>query len=79
MALGGSLPQINLGVQDFAALQRKLVICEQDITCMTSTTQGLLVTDFVILNHGQVTRTTSELAPPSPNFHPTPMGGCLGF
>ncbi|GFS74123.1 uncharacterized protein TNCV_3280791 [Trichonephila clavipes] len=28
------------------------------------TTRGLLATDHVILNHGQVTRTTPELAPP---------------
>ncbi|GFV72163.1 uncharacterized protein TNCV_2460951 [Trichonephila clavipes] len=29
-----------------------------------STTRGLLATDHVILNHGQVTWTTPELAPP---------------
>ncbi|GFX40504.1 uncharacterized protein TNCV_2372881 [Trichonephila clavipes] len=28
--------------------------------------------DHVILNHGQVTWTTPELAPPSPNYHTTP-------
>ncbi|GFU98012.1 uncharacterized protein TNCV_232891 [Trichonephila clavipes] len=27
-------------------------------------TRGLLATDLVIVNHGQVTRTTPELAPP---------------
>ncbi|GFU69885.1 hypothetical protein TNCV_113041 [Trichonephila clavipes] len=32
-------------------------------------TRGLLATDPVILNHGQVTWTTPELAPPSPNYH----------
>ncbi|GFY07432.1 uncharacterized protein TNCV_5086171 [Trichonephila clavipes] len=32
-------------------------------------TRGLLATDHVILNHGQVTWTTPELAPPSPNYH----------
>ncbi|GFY02888.1 uncharacterized protein TNCV_3507681 [Trichonephila clavipes] len=31
--------------------------------------------DHVILNHGQVTWTTPELAPPSPNYHTTPTGG----
>ncbi|GFV23124.1 uncharacterized protein TNCV_1709941 [Trichonephila clavipes] len=36
---------------------------------------GLLVLDHVILNHGQVTWMTPELAPPSPNFHTTPTGG----
>ncbi|GFW75769.1 uncharacterized protein TNCV_4429521 [Trichonephila clavipes] len=35
-------------------------------------TRGLLATDHVILNHGQVTWTTPELAPPSPNYHTTP-------
>ncbi|GFX59815.1 hypothetical protein TNCV_1778541 [Trichonephila clavipes] len=35
----------------------------------------LLVTDDVILNHGQVTWTTPETAPTSPNYHTTPMGG----
>ncbi|GFU77503.1 hypothetical protein TNCV_3498761 [Trichonephila clavipes] len=38
-------------------------------------TRGLLATDHVILNHGQVTRMTPELAPPSPNYHATPTGG----
>ncbi|GFX83807.1 transposable element Tc3 transposase [Trichonephila clavipes] len=37
-------------------------------------TRGLLATDHVILNHGQVTWTTPELAP-SPNYHTTPTGG----
>ncbi|GFV51568.1 hypothetical protein TNCV_303951 [Trichonephila clavipes] len=27
----------------------------------------------IILNHGQVTWTTPELAPPSPNYQPTPI------
>ncbi|GFY29824.1 hypothetical protein TNCV_4071371 [Trichonephila clavipes] len=40
-----------------------------------SATRGLLATDHVILNHGQVTWTTPELAPPSPNYHTTPTGG----
>ncbi|GFT18239.1 uncharacterized protein TNCV_710521 [Trichonephila clavipes] len=34
-----------------------------------ATTRGLLATDHVILNHGQVTWTTPELAPPSPTYH----------
>ncbi|GFX01394.1 hypothetical protein TNCV_4736351 [Trichonephila clavipes] len=38
-------------------------------------TRGLLATDHVILNHGQVTWTTPEVAPPSPNYHTTPTGG----
>ncbi|GFY08140.1 hypothetical protein TNCV_1355531 [Trichonephila clavipes] len=45
------------------------------IKTMGNTTRGLLATDHVILNHGQVTWTTPELAPPSPNYHTTPTGG----
>ncbi|GFV52507.1 hypothetical protein TNCV_83461 [Trichonephila clavipes] len=41
-----------------------------------TTTRGLLETDHVILNQGQVTWTTTKLAPsPSPNYHTTPTGG----
>ncbi|GFX62028.1 hypothetical protein TNCV_3741961 [Trichonephila clavipes] len=36
------------------------------------TTRGLLWTDHVILDHGQVTWATPELAPTSPNYHTTP-------
>ncbi|GFW28955.1 hypothetical protein TNCV_202781 [Trichonephila clavipes] len=43
-----------------------------------SATRGLLATDHVILNHGQETWTTPELAPPSPNYHTTPTGGRFG-
>ncbi|GFU25117.1 hypothetical protein TNCV_3360471 [Trichonephila clavipes] len=45
------------------------------LTSHCSATRGLLATDHVILNHGQVTWTTPELAPPSPNYHTTPTGG----
>ncbi|GFU19793.1 DDE_3 domain-containing protein [Trichonephila clavipes] len=41
---------------------------------MPSPARGLLATDHVILNHGQVTWTTPELVP-SPNYHTTPTGG----
>ncbi|GFT75189.1 uncharacterized protein TNCV_2245271 [Trichonephila clavipes] len=37
----------------------------------TRSTRELLATDHVIFNHGQVTWTTPELAPPSPNYHTT--------
>ncbi|GFU56060.1 hypothetical protein TNCV_3405241 [Trichonephila clavipes] len=46
-----------------------------DNVTTNGTTRGLLATDHVILNHGQVTWTTPELAPPSPNYHTTPTGG----
>ncbi|GBO02126.1 hypothetical protein AVEN_154094-1 [Araneus ventricosus] len=39
--------------------------------------EGYFGTNLVILNLGQMTRTTPELAPPSPNFHATPTGGRL--
>ncbi|GFX35380.1 hypothetical protein TNCV_101871 [Trichonephila clavipes] len=35
--------------------------------------------DLGILSHGQVTRTTPELAAPSPNYHTTPTGGRLSL
>ncbi|GFS90521.1 hypothetical protein TNCV_4097231 [Trichonephila clavipes] len=35
-------------------------------------TRGRLETDHVILNNGQVTGMTLELARPSPNYHTTP-------
>ncbi|GFW40458.1 lachesin [Trichonephila clavipes] len=38
-------------------------------------TRGPLTTDHVILKHGQVTWTTPELSPPSPNYHTTLTGG----
>ncbi|GFY05247.1 hypothetical protein TNCV_2206931 [Trichonephila clavipes] len=41
---------------------------------LVNTTRGLLETNLVILNQGQVTRTTPELATLSPNYHTTPMG-----
>ncbi|GFW54835.1 hypothetical protein TNCV_2654751 [Trichonephila clavipes] len=50
---------------------------ERISTSPYSVTQGLWVTDLVILNYDQVTRTTPELVPPSPNFHTTPMEGRL--
>ncbi|GFW14811.1 hypothetical protein TNCV_1562741 [Trichonephila clavipes] len=37
--------------------------------------RGLLTTVHVILNQGQVTWTTPELAPLGPNYHTTPTGG----
>ncbi|GFS83295.1 putative DD41D transposase [Trichonephila clavipes] len=40
-------------------------------------TRWLLETDLIILYHDQVTRTTSELASPSPSCYTTPTGGRL--
>ncbi|GFV31736.1 hypothetical protein TNCV_2442071 [Trichonephila clavipes] len=37
--------------------------------------RGLSATDHVFLDHGQVTWTTPELAPPSPNYHTIPTRG----
>ncbi|GFT81688.1 hypothetical protein TNCV_3675011 [Trichonephila clavipes] len=41
---------------------------------LAASARGLLTTDHVILNHGQVTWMTPELAPLSPNYHTTPTG-----
>ncbi|GFV98599.1 uncharacterized protein TNCV_1452851 [Trichonephila clavipes] len=46
----------------------KLIERIDAIECSIAT-RGLLATDHVILNHGQVTWTTPELAPHSPNYH----------
>ncbi|GFX06523.1 hypothetical protein TNCV_3017571 [Trichonephila clavipes] len=42
-------------------------------------TRGFLVTDLVILNRSQVTKTTPKQAHFCPNFHTTPTEGCLSF
>ncbi|GFT49293.1 hypothetical protein TNCV_4582871 [Trichonephila clavipes] len=42
-------------------------------------TRGFLATDFEILSHGQVTKTTPELEPPSPNFLTSHTGGRLSL
>ncbi|GFW54373.1 hypothetical protein TNCV_3703331 [Trichonephila clavipes] len=47
----------------------------QDQEIKGTSTRGLLATDHVILNHGQVTWMTPELALHSPNYHTTPTGG----
>ncbi|GFW11005.1 hypothetical protein TNCV_4459801 [Trichonephila clavipes] len=52
-------------------------VSERILTSHISATRGLLATDLVILNPGQVTRMTPELELPSPNYHTTPMGGPL--
>ncbi|GFW73004.1 hypothetical protein TNCV_831251 [Trichonephila clavipes] len=43
----------------------------------SQTTRGFWATDLAILNLGQVTRTTPELAAPSPNYRTNPTGGRL--
>ncbi|GFY31084.1 uncharacterized protein TNCV_4359911 [Trichonephila clavipes] len=48
------------------------------IQIVLAATRGLLATDHVILNHGQVTWTIPEMAPPSPNYPTTPTGGRFG-
>ncbi|GFX02551.1 uncharacterized protein TNCV_728051 [Trichonephila clavipes] len=47
--------------------KRPVWLCSDDDLLLTShclATRGLLATDHVILNHGQVTWTTPELTPP---------------
>ncbi|GFY17425.1 uncharacterized protein TNCV_658381 [Trichonephila clavipes] len=43
---------------------RSISVSELILTSHCSATRGLLATDHVILNHGQMTWTTPELAPP---------------
>ncbi|GFX52311.1 hypothetical protein TNCV_5037381 [Trichonephila clavipes] len=43
------------------------------------TARGFLATYLAVLNHGQLTRTTPELATHSPNFHTTPKSGLLSL
>ncbi|GFX55507.1 hypothetical protein TNCV_267951 [Trichonephila clavipes] len=45
-------------------IQRQPRVSEGILMSHCSATRGLLATDHVILNHGQVTWTTPELAPP---------------
>ncbi|GFU79338.1 hypothetical protein TNCV_2138611 [Trichonephila clavipes] len=60
----------------YASQQKKVQVCmSNSVEDFVMTTRGLLATDHVILNHGQVTWTTPEMAPPSPNYHTTPTGG----
>ncbi|GFT67469.1 hypothetical protein TNCV_2360781 [Trichonephila clavipes] len=47
----------------------KVHITSECILSHCSAARGLLATDHVTLNHGQVTWTTPELAPASPNYH----------
>ncbi|GFT51496.1 hypothetical protein TNCV_51191 [Trichonephila clavipes] len=49
-------------------------LIDRILTSHCSAARGLLTTDHVILNHGQVTWMTPELAPLSPNYHTTPTG-----
>ncbi|GFU84922.1 hypothetical protein TNCV_58611 [Trichonephila clavipes] len=49
-------------------------LIDRILTSHCSAARGLLTTDHVILNHGQVTWMTPEMAPLSPNYHTTPMG-----
>ncbi|GFT99677.1 hypothetical protein TNCV_1140671 [Trichonephila clavipes] len=42
-------------------------------------TGELLTTGLLILNHGQVTRRTTEFQPLSPFYHTTPTGGHLSL
>ncbi|GFU46918.1 hypothetical protein TNCV_3790031 [Trichonephila clavipes] len=60
---------------DRHASQVSIVTRRRYRSSRVAATRGLLATDHVILNHGQVTWTTPELAPPSPNYHTTPTGG----
>ncbi|GFX03940.1 hypothetical protein TNCV_4678451 [Trichonephila clavipes] len=47
----------------------------QDRAALFESILKFLVTDLIILNRGQVMRSTPELATHSPNFHTMPTGG----
>ncbi|GFW41128.1 uncharacterized protein TNCV_3399041 [Trichonephila clavipes] len=51
-------------LMDFETSLDTMEVGELILTSHCSATRGLLATDHVILNHGQVTWTTPELAPP---------------
>ncbi|GFW71480.1 hypothetical protein TNCV_3460061 [Trichonephila clavipes] len=61
-------------VDRFALHDGSLVVLAQTRDKASHATRGLLVTNLVILKHGQVTRTTPELAPP---IHHTNEGRAL--
>ncbi|GFV53203.1 hypothetical protein TNCV_1065621 [Trichonephila clavipes] len=54
-------------------------VSESILTLHDSAKRGLVAVNLIILNRSQVTRTTPELASPSPNFHTTPTGGSLSY
>ncbi|GFW50244.1 hypothetical protein TNCV_4696621 [Trichonephila clavipes] len=56
---------------DYAALGLLATVSEGILTSHCSATRGVLAMHLVILNHGQVTRTTPELAPPLLTTTPT--------
>ncbi|GFW51348.1 hypothetical protein TNCV_3254771 [Trichonephila clavipes] len=67
---------VHFGVQGLCKAAQNFglskTIAFVDMGCIKAT-RGLLGTDHVILNHGQVTWTTPELAPPL--LTTTPTGG----
>ncbi|GFT07677.1 uncharacterized protein TNCV_4045991 [Trichonephila clavipes] len=65
----------ELTLSEIERLEKVIGALKAELELSRDTTRGLLATDHVILNHGQVTWTTPELAPPSPNYHTTPTGG----
>ncbi|GFW50557.1 hypothetical protein TNCV_2888601 [Trichonephila clavipes] len=75
----GSMPELlthrpRYRIRKGGHIRRRPVQC---LALCRGATRGLLVTDLVILNHDQVTNTTPDLAPTSPNYHTTPMEGRL--
>ncbi|GFT48753.1 hypothetical protein TNCV_595232 [Trichonephila clavipes] len=52
-------------------VSRQIDDIAEDVEQQLFAARGLLTTDHVILNHGQVTWMTPELAPLSPNYHTT--------
>ncbi|GFS99554.1 uncharacterized protein TNCV_2802831 [Trichonephila clavipes] len=70
--LGRQIVQRLTGISQYAIgvqAQNGSRCCKNFLRHTGKTTRGLLVTDPVILNHGQVTWTTPQLAPLYPNYH----------
>ncbi|GFV22648.1 hypothetical protein TNCV_2078381 [Trichonephila clavipes] len=71
---------VKSGEVNYLKLACVCVVCVRVILMSNyKAARRLLVTDLVILDHGQMTRRTPELVPTSLNFLTTPTGGRLSF
>ncbi|GFW58205.1 uncharacterized protein TNCV_2633791 [Trichonephila clavipes] len=69
-----SFGRVDTSIATESILNVPFVICT---LVVIHATLGLLETYHVAFNHDQVTRSTHELAPPSPNYDTTPTAGRL--
>ncbi|GFX86515.1 hypothetical protein TNCV_3727841 [Trichonephila clavipes] len=68
-----SLSQVTRKIPELQLPLQTTPLRQQEDFELDRSTRGLLATDHVILNHGQVTWMTPQLAPPSPNYLTTPI------